>query len=216
MPAGVVARSGPRASGSGRGRRGVTGIWLVSGSGGGLEGDGVAERFELAHEPAGAVLDRVAAGEPVGAELAEGDAVAGDVVVGDQDVVAGRADRFGVAAAAADLPGVGGEVGALAACCSPGRFGQRLAQPAGAVSRLAGAAPTAGGVDARADAGPGDEMLGASEDAHVDAALGDQDARGVDADAGDGAKQLDQLGVWFGGGFDASVERGDRLVERVA
>jgi hypothetical protein len=95
----------------------VTGVWLVSGSGGGLEGDGVAERFELAHESAGAVLDRVAAGEPVGAEFAEGDAVAGDVVVGDQDVVAGCADGFGVAAAAADLPVVGGEVGALAACC---------------------------------------------------------------------------------------------------
>jgi hypothetical protein len=68
-------------------------IGLVSGSGGGLEGDGVAERFELFDEPAGAVLDRVAAGEPVGAELAEGDALAGDVVVGDQDVVAGGAMR---------------------------------------------------------------------------------------------------------------------------
>src|SRR6266545_4024565 len=130
MPAGVVARSGPRASGSGWGRRGVTGIWLVSGSGGGLEGDGVAERFELAHEPAGAVLDRVAAGEPVGAELAEGDALADDVVVGDEDVVAGGADRFRVAAAAADLPVVGGEVGVLAAGGGAGGLGQRLAQPA--------------------------------------------------------------------------------------
>jgi hypothetical protein len=31
------------------------------------------------------------------------------VVVGDEDVVADRADRFGLAAAAADLPVVGGE-----------------------------------------------------------------------------------------------------------
>ena len=75
----------------------------------------MAECFELADEPVGAVLDRVAAREPVGAELAEGDAVADDVVVGDQDVVAGGADRFRVAAAAADLPVVGGEVGVLAA-----------------------------------------------------------------------------------------------------
>jgi len=71
----------------------------ISGSGGGLEGDGVAERFELPDEPAGAVLDRVAAGEPVGAEFAEGDALLDDVVVGDEDVVAGGADRFRVAAA---------------------------------------------------------------------------------------------------------------------
>jgi hypothetical protein len=52
----------------------------------------VAERFELFDEAAGAVLDRVAAGEPVGAELAEGDLVAGDVVVGDAGIE--RGDRL--------------------------------------------------------------------------------------------------------------------------
>jgi hypothetical protein len=82
----------------------VGGVGWGCALGGGLEGDGVAERLELLDEAAGAVLEGVAAGEPVGAELAEGDAVADDVVVGDQDVVAGGADRFGVAAAAADLP----------------------------------------------------------------------------------------------------------------
>ncbi len=89
----MLERVGPWAGPVWRG-----GGW-VGGSGGGLEGDGVAECFELFDEPVGAVLDRVAAGEPVGAELAEGDAVADDVVVGDQDVVAGGADRFRVAAA---------------------------------------------------------------------------------------------------------------------
>ncbi len=84
-------------------------------SGGGLEGDLVAECFELFDEATGAVLDGVAAGEPVGPELAEGHLVADDVVVGDQDVVAGGADRFLLAAAAADLPVVGGEVGVLGA-----------------------------------------------------------------------------------------------------
>jgi hypothetical protein len=48
-----------------------------------FEGDGVVERFELADEAVGAVLERVSAGEPVGAEFADGDALAGDVVVGD-------------------------------------------------------------------------------------------------------------------------------------
>ena len=63
----------------------------------------MAERFELFDESAGAVFGGVAAGEPVGAEFAEGDALGDDVVVGDQDVVAGGADCFRVAAAAADL-----------------------------------------------------------------------------------------------------------------
>jgi hypothetical protein len=53
------------------------------------------------------------------------------------------------------------------------------------------------------------------EDAHVEAALGDQHPRGVDVDAGDRAEQLDELGVGLGGGRAAGVERGDRLVERV-
>ena len=64
----------------------------------------------------------MAAGEPVGAELAVGHVVAGDVVVGDQDVVAGGADRFLLAAAAADLPVVGGEVGVLGARGCAGGF----------------------------------------------------------------------------------------------
>ena len=57
--------------------------------------DLVAERFELALQSASAVLDRVAPALPVGTEFAEWDLVADDVVVGDEDVVADRADRFG-------------------------------------------------------------------------------------------------------------------------
>src|SRR6266487_5178741 len=82
MPAGLsggLDHAGAGRPWAGRGLAGGAG-W-VSGSGGGLEGDGVAERFELVDEPAGAVLNRVAAGEPVGAEFAEGDALADDVVV---------------------------------------------------------------------------------------------------------------------------------------
>ena len=107
--------------GSGCGPAGLLRCGWVSCLGGGLDGHGVAECFELFDEAAGAVLEGVAAGEPVGAEFAERDAVAGDVVVGDQDVVAGGSDRFCVAAAAADLPVVGGEIGVLAAGCGAGR-----------------------------------------------------------------------------------------------
>src|SRR6266542_5109884 len=153
-------------------RLAVTPIGSVSRSGGGLEGDFVAERFELFDESAGAVLGGVAAGEPVGAELAVGDAVADDVVVGDEDVVTGRAHRLGVAAAAADLPVVGGEVGIPAAGGGAGCLGESGAQPAVAPAGLAGVASAAGLVCARADGAPGGEMLGAPEDGHVEAALG--------------------------------------------
>src|SRR5215218_5578142 len=211
MPAGLGG-VGPRASGRAEGPRGV-GCDGVSWSGGGLEGDGVAECFELFDEPAGAVFGGVAPGEPVGAEFAEGDAVAGDVVVGDQDVVAGGADRFRVAAATADLPVVGGEVGVLGAGGGVGGLGGGCAQPAVAVAGFAGAASVAGLVGAGADRGPGDEALGVAEDAHVESALGDQDLGDVAFHARDRGEQLDQLGV--GGGGDARVERGNCLVERV-
>ena len=96
-------------------------------SGGGLcQGDVVAERFELADEAGGAVLDRVAAGEPVGAEVFERNPLVHDVVVGDEDVVAGGSECFGLAAAAGDLGVMGGEVRALGAGHRPGCLGQCL------------------------------------------------------------------------------------------
>jgi hypothetical protein len=49
-----------------------------------VEGDGVAEGFQLALEASGSVLDRVALALPVGAEVAVWDLVADDVVVGDE------------------------------------------------------------------------------------------------------------------------------------
>jgi hypothetical protein len=89
------------------------------------------------------------------------------------------------------------------------------AQPGVAVAGLAGAASVAGLVGARADRGPGDEVLAASEDAHVEAALGDQHLRGARLDAGDGAEQLDELGVGGGRRLGAGVEGGDCVVEGV-
>src|SRR5215218_5690835 len=91
--------------------------------------DVVAERLELALQPAGAMLDRVALVLPVGAELSERHSVADDVVVGDEDVVADRADRFGLAASCAQLGEVGGEVGALGADGGPRALGQLVGQP---------------------------------------------------------------------------------------
>src|SRR3990172_3137665 len=84
-----------------------------------------------------AELERVAAGEPVRAELAVGHAVADDVVVGNEDVVPRGADCLRFAAATADLPVVGGEGGGLAARNRLRRFGQRRPQPLRPRSALA-------------------------------------------------------------------------------
>ena len=70
------------------------GFWLFDW----VERDGVAESFELPLESAGAMLWRVALALPVRPEPAEWDLVADDVVVGDEDVVSDRAERFGLTA----------------------------------------------------------------------------------------------------------------------
>ena len=100
-----------------------------------VEGDGVAECFELALEAAGAVLDGVPHALPVGSEVAIRDPVADDVVVGDQQVVADRADCLGFAAAAAELCVVSGEVGVLGADRCLRAFGQLVGEPARSADR---------------------------------------------------------------------------------
>ena len=67
------------------------GFWLLDL----VEGDGVAECFELALEPLGAVLDGVAPALPIRSEFTKWDLVADDVVVRDEQVVADGADRLG-------------------------------------------------------------------------------------------------------------------------
>src|SRR5947209_2520185 len=99
-----------------------------------VEGDGVDEGFGMALEAPGAVFGRVALALPVRAEFAEWDLVADDVVVGDEEVVADRADRFRFAASAAQLCEVGGEVGAFGADRGSGAFGELLSEPARTVT----------------------------------------------------------------------------------
>ena len=68
-------------------------MWRLGGGFELLEVDLVAERVELALQSAGAVFGRVALVLPVGSEVAVADLVADDVVVGDEQVVADRADQ---------------------------------------------------------------------------------------------------------------------------
>jgi hypothetical protein len=78
---------------------------------------------------------------PVRSEFAEWDLVADDMVVGDENVVSDRADRFLLSASSAQLREVGGEVGAFGSDGGPGAFGQLVGEPAGAGAGSPGASP---------------------------------------------------------------------------
>ena len=144
-----------------------------------------------------------------------GDPVADEVVVGDEEVVADRADRLGFTAPSPELGEVGGEVGALGADGGPRALGELVGKPArsGAGSSRASAAGRF--VVAGARSGPGGEVPDRREQRHVESALGDQDLRGVGLDAGDRAQQLDEVGVRCEHDLDPFREALDRGVERV-
>ena len=95
---------------------------------------------------------------------------------------------------------LGGEVGVFAAGRGERGFLERPVEPFGAVAGLPGAAFAGGLVVAGALPGPGRELFGGREDAHVDADLGDDAFGGAPLHAGDRAQQLN--------GF---LERGDLL-----
>ena len=89
----------------------------------------MAERFELAHESAGAVFGVVAGRDPVGAEVVVVDVVVDDVPVGDDQIVTDSAGGLGAATTSTQLHVARGEVGVLAAGGGLGGLGQRVTQP---------------------------------------------------------------------------------------
>src|SRR5712691_981892 len=89
-----------------------------------LKVDRVAELFELADEPFGALLAGASV-EVVGTEFLVGDVLVEDVVGGDEDRVAQGAGCFAGAAASAEACVLGAEVAALGARGGLGGFGQR-------------------------------------------------------------------------------------------
>ena len=66
-----------------------------------------------------------------------------------------------------------------------------------------------------ADPGPGSEVPGGREAAHVKPAFGDQHLRGSERHAGDRAQQLDDLGVRGEQLLDPLIQHRGGLVERV-
>jgi len=111
-------------------------------------------------------------GEPVCAKLFEAHSVPNHGVVGDEEVVAGGAERLGLASPSDDLGVVGREVGALGASHRPGGFGQCLAQPPRPGPGAPPATLAARRVVVRTDPCPRCQMPSAREPGHVDATFG--------------------------------------------
>jgi len=167
----------------------------------------VSEGFEFAQEALGGALG-VFALEVVAAEVAVGLAGGEHVPVGDQHRVFDGAERAAVTDARLEALVLGGEVGALAARRGQGGFLERDPEPLGAFAGPSGAALAGRLVVAGAASGPGGEVPGGREDAHVDADLSDHDFRGSAGDAGHGARELDA-------GRERAQLLGDRFREPV-
>src|SRR3954462_5909952 len=151
-----------------------------------------AELGDLECEAAGLGFGR-GASKVVWAEILIEGAVAKHVIGGGQDGSCYGADGLLGSAAVAQALELSLKVAALFACAGPGALHQRGLEPRRALAQPGGAALAGALVVAGTEPGPGDQVAGGREAAHVDADLGDDDLRGQVTDAGDGAQQPDRL-----------------------
>src|SRR5512133_2181072 len=100
---------------------------------------------------------------------------------------------FLLADAAGQPPELGRQVAVAAAGGGPGALGQHLTQPAVALGGPAGAALAPGDVVAGTAPGPGGQVAGGGEHAHVDPDLGNDRLGGTLADPGDGVEAVTGL-----------------------
>src|SRR5579875_2942616 len=175
----------------------------MRGSGGGLQGDLVSESFELGDEPSGLAFG-VAAGEVVAAEVVVD-------LAGGEHVPAGADDRVLDGADGAAVPELGLlatveglEVAAVGADRGERRVLERVVEPLAPFTGPAGATLAGGLVVAGTLPGPGRQVAGRREHAHIEADLGDDVFGGAPLDARAGTQQLNRRG-----------ERGELLLDRV-
>src|SRR3954467_795434 len=151
-----------------------------------------AELGDLACEAADLGFGRGASKMGWAKILIEG-AVAKHVIGSGQDGSRYGADGLLGSAAVAQALELSLKVAALFAGAGPGALHQRGLEPRRPFAQPGGASLAGALVVARAEPGPGDQVAGGREAAHVGADLGDDDLRGQVTEAGDGAQQPDRL-----------------------
>src|SRR5215211_5147348 len=110
---------------------------------------------------------------------------------------------------------LGLEVALLLAAGGPRALDQRGLEPRRPLTQTGGAALACALVVARHQAGPGQQMAGGGEAAHVGADLGSNDLGGQRANAGNGSQQFN--GGAKGGEVvvDLSIDLSNRRTERI-
>src|SRR3954452_7565400 len=146
-----------------------------------------AELGDLACEAADLGCGR-GASKMVWAKILIEGAVAKHVIGGGQDGGCYGADGLLGSAAVAQALELSLKVAALFAGAGPSALDQRGLEPRRALAQPGGASLAGALVVARAEPGPGDQVAGGREAAHVDADLGDDDLRGQVTKAGDRAQ----------------------------
>src|SRR3712207_6163544 len=131
--------------------------------------------------------------EVVGAEVAPEGAVAQHVPEGGEHGGGDGADGLLGATALPQPLELRPEIAVLLAAGGPGALDEGGLQPGRALAQPRGAALARALVVARAQAGPGDQVAGGGEAAHVEADLGEDHLRGEVADPGVGAEQPDRV-----------------------
>src|SRR5256886_600480 len=188
---------------------------MTSGSSSGwLQGDVLAEAFELVDEASDLAL-RVTALVVVAAEVVVDLAGREHVPVGDEDRVFDGAERAAVADPGPEALVLGLQVAAVGAGGCERCFFEGDSEPLAAFAAAAGAAFAGGLVVAGAAAGPAGEVAGGGEAAHVGADLSDHDLGGAGGDAGDRAREPDAGGERAELFLDRVGEPIDLLVEEV-
>lgn len=165
--------------------------YVVEGSGGGFEGDSVAQSGELGDVVTHPAFDVDAAGVVFGSEVMEpGERVSEQVPDDDQDGTGDRDQGFEFATAFDDAPVTLAEEG-LGARGRGGGLAERTLQIGVALTGATAAGDGPGLDGARAQLGPRHQVRGGGEAGHVQPDLGDDHLRVEFADAGDLVEALD-------------------------
>src|SRR5215471_18300614 len=176
--------------------------------------DGVAEILQTCDEAFG-LSGFGSAVEVIGAEVAIELTTEQHVVDDGEDRGGERANRLFGAAAGAQTMKLRLEITGFLPGSGRGTLDERSLEPGGAFAHP-GRAPLARTlVVPRAQAGPGDQVSGGRETAHVAADLGEDDASAQFVDAGNGGQELDGGAKGLEIGVDLLIDPIDRRVDGI-
>ncbi len=174
--------------------------------------DGISQVFQAVDETLG-VSGFGSSVEVIISEVLIECAVLEHVIDGGDD---GSRDSTGCllrAATGANAMMLGSEIALLFARGGPGALDKSRFEPWIALAQTSGSTLAGALVVARTQGGPGDEVAGGREAAHVSADFGEDDPSAEITDPGDRCQEADRLAKGFDNVFDLPVDLGDGGIE---